>query len=291
MSNSLWPHGLQPARLLCRWGFSWQKYWSWLLYPPPRDIPNLGIEPRSPALQEDSLPAELPGKPLQKSRLLLLLLSHFSRVWLCATPETAAHQASASLGFSRQEHWSGLPFPSPMHESEKWKWSHSVGSGLVTFFSQCFKYFNSLSPWVQEGEVEYNLYLCSSVAKGFFLWLFSGCFLYFFIFCNLKMIRLGIGFLTFIFLANLWDSWICGLVSDINLGNCSVIIVSTIFINSFLSSPSILFHVYYTFCSCTQAWIFWIFFSVFVLFAVWFSGILLINLVAQRFFPQLCLVY
>ena len=30
----------------------------------------------------------------------------------------AAHQASLSLGFSRQEHWSGLPFPSPMHESE-----------------------------------------------------------------------------------------------------------------------------------------------------------------------------
>ena len=33
-----------------------------------------------------------------------------------------------SLGFSRQEHWSGLPFPSPMHESEKWKWSRSVES-------------------------------------------------------------------------------------------------------------------------------------------------------------------
>ena len=41
---------------------------------------------------------------------VLLLLSHFSRVCLCATP---------SLGFSRQEHWSGLPFPSPMHKSEK----------------------------------------------------------------------------------------------------------------------------------------------------------------------------
>ena len=41
--------------------------------------------------------------------LLLLLLSHFSRVRLCATP---------SLGFSRQEHWSGWPFPSPMHKSE-----------------------------------------------------------------------------------------------------------------------------------------------------------------------------
>ena len=50
--------------------------------------------------------------------LLLLLLSHFSRVRLCATPKTAAHQAPPSLGFSKQEYWSGLPFPSPMHESE-----------------------------------------------------------------------------------------------------------------------------------------------------------------------------
>ena len=53
--------------------------------------------------------------------LLLLLLSRFSRVRLCATLETAAHQAPPSLGLSRQEHWSGLPFPSPMHESEKGK--------------------------------------------------------------------------------------------------------------------------------------------------------------------------
>ena len=59
---------------------------------------------------------------------MLLLLSHFSRVRLCATPLTAAHQAPPSLGFSRQQHWSGLPFSSPMHESEKWKWSHSVVS-------------------------------------------------------------------------------------------------------------------------------------------------------------------
>ena len=46
-----------------------------------------------------------------QSPLLLLLLSRFSRVQLCATPEKAAHQAPPSLGFSRQEHWSGLPFP------------------------------------------------------------------------------------------------------------------------------------------------------------------------------------
>ena len=50
--------------------------------------------------------------------LLLLLLCHFSRVQLCATPQMAANQAPPSLGFSKQEHWSGLPFPSPMRESE-----------------------------------------------------------------------------------------------------------------------------------------------------------------------------
>jgi hypothetical protein len=50
-----------------------------------------------------------------------MLLRHFSRVRLCVTPETVAHHAPPSLGFSRQEHWSGLPFPSPMHESEKGK--------------------------------------------------------------------------------------------------------------------------------------------------------------------------
>ena len=53
------------------------------------------------------------------TNLLLLLLSCFSRVGLYATPLKAAHQAPPSLGFSKQEHWSGLPFPSPMHESEK----------------------------------------------------------------------------------------------------------------------------------------------------------------------------
>ena len=48
-------------------------------------------------------PTRWPPKPL---------LSRFSRVRLCTTPSTAAHQAPRSLGFSRQECWSGLPFPS-----------------------------------------------------------------------------------------------------------------------------------------------------------------------------------
>ena len=61
----------------------------------------------------------LEGKVM--TNLLLLLLSRFSRVHLCETPETAAHQAPMSLGFLRQEQWSGLSFPSPVDESEKWK--------------------------------------------------------------------------------------------------------------------------------------------------------------------------
>ena len=56
-----------------------------------------------------------------KSELLLLLLSRFSRVRLCATPQTAAHQAAPSLGFSRQERWRGLPLPSPGDSTNEWK--------------------------------------------------------------------------------------------------------------------------------------------------------------------------
>ena len=80
---------------------------------------------RKVKLLDPEEPYHSPFNPLEMIKVLLLL-SHFSRVQLCVTPQTAAHQAPPSLGFSRQEHWSGLPFPSPMHESEKWKWSHSV---------------------------------------------------------------------------------------------------------------------------------------------------------------------
>ena len=126
--------------------------------------------------------------------LLLLLLSRFSRVRLCATPETAAHQAPPSLGFSRQEHWSGLPFPSPMPESEKWKGSHSVVSdslrphGLqptrllhpwdfpgkstgVRCFLSCFQ-FSSATPLI-------GVFIASSMWMLFSLFFFS--FLFFFL--------------------------------------------------------------------------------------------------------------
>ena len=51
-------------------GFSRQEYWSGLPCPPPGDLHNPGIEPRSPALQEDSLPTEPLGKPIHKRNIL-----------------------------------------------------------------------------------------------------------------------------------------------------------------------------------------------------------------------------
>ena len=59
---TLQPHGLQPVRLLCPWGFSRPEYWRGLPYPPPGDLLKPGIEDRSLALQAGSLPSEPPGK-------------------------------------------------------------------------------------------------------------------------------------------------------------------------------------------------------------------------------------
>ena len=53
-----------------------------------------------------------------------LLLSRFSRVQLCVNQQMAAHQAPFPLGFSRQEYWSGLPFPSPMHACKLSHFNH-----------------------------------------------------------------------------------------------------------------------------------------------------------------------
>ena len=83
MSDSVRPHRRQPTRL-----------------PRPWDSPGkntgVGCHFLLPCMKVKSL----------------------SRARLLATPWTAAHQAPPSLGFSRREHWSELPFPSPMHESE-----------------------------------------------------------------------------------------------------------------------------------------------------------------------------
>ena len=81
-------------------GFSRQEYWSGLPCPPPEDRPNPGIKPESspsPALQVDSLPLSHQGSPQTQYSDTNML----------------AYQVPLSMGFSRQEYWSGLPFPSP----------------------------------------------------------------------------------------------------------------------------------------------------------------------------------
>ena len=92
-------------------GFSRQEYWSGGV---PMPSPNLIIW----ALKITDLSP--PGSRSQRVKagerfdlLLLLLLNCFSRVWLFATPWTAAYQSPPSMRFSRQEYWSGLPLPSP----------------------------------------------------------------------------------------------------------------------------------------------------------------------------------
>ena len=84
-------------------------------------------------LEDQSLGFIIPF--LQALLLLLLLLSRFSRVRLCATPWTAAYQASPSMGFSRQVHWSGLPFPSssPEHHPFPIPGLHHERSGKNSF--------------------------------------------------------------------------------------------------------------------------------------------------------------
>ena len=84
--------------------------------PSPLHVFPRGISHASSTLW---LPAIFPMSTSSASFLLmlLLLLSRFSRIWLCATPEMAAHQAPPSLAFSSQEHWSvAISF------SNAWKW-------------------------------------------------------------------------------------------------------------------------------------------------------------------------
>ena len=94
-------------------GFPRQQYWSELPFPSPGDLPNPGIKPRFPTLQADSLPAEPQGKPRNTGKKERKKVRLLSCVQLFGTPWTVACQAPPSMGFSRQEYCSGLPFSSP----------------------------------------------------------------------------------------------------------------------------------------------------------------------------------
>ena len=109
VSNSLGPHGPQPARCLCPWD-SLSK--------------NTGVGYYA-VLQESFLtqgsnPHLLHYRSILyhwasgEALTLYCMLSHFSCVWLFLTLWTVARQAPLSMGFSRQEYWSGLPCPYPL---------------------------------------------------------------------------------------------------------------------------------------------------------------------------------
>ena len=78
----------------------------WVAMPsPPGDLPDPGIEPVYSALQADSLPLNHGGSPS-----VGMWVKSLSRVRLFVTPWSVAYQASQSMGFSRPQYWSGLPF-------------------------------------------------------------------------------------------------------------------------------------------------------------------------------------
>ena len=104
--------------------FSREAYWSGLPCPPPGDLPDPGIKPSCPALQANSLPSEPPGKPHKCFAAAAAAKSLQSCPTLC-DPIDGSPPGSSVLGFSRQEHWSGLPFPSPT------KWFTDVQLHLI----------------------------------------------------------------------------------------------------------------------------------------------------------------
>ena len=86
--------------------FSRQEYQSGLPFPSPGDLPDPGIEPWPSAFQADSSPSE-PQESESESEVAQ------SCPTVCNPMDSSLHQASPSMGFSRQEYWSGLSFPSP----------------------------------------------------------------------------------------------------------------------------------------------------------------------------------
>ena len=80
--------------------------------------------------------------------LLLLLLSRFSRARLCAAPQTAAHQAPPSVGFSRQEHWRGCRF---LLQCMKVKSDREVAQSCPTLRPHRRRPTRLLCPWDSPG--------------------------------------------------------------------------------------------------------------------------------------------
>ena len=180
ISNSLLPHGLKPARLLCPWNspwilewvaisfsrrFSWPRDWTQVSCTAGRFLTIWVLLLLLSRFSRVRLCDPIDGSPLGSSvpgilqaRVLEWVAIAFSSAWkwkvkvkslshaqLLATPWTAAYQAPLSMGFSRQEYWSGVPLPSP-----------SCAQQML--FESVNKYLNRFHVVVGDGEV--SLYLC-----------------------------------------------------------------------------------------------------------------------------------
>ena len=113
MSILFRPDGLWPMRLLCPWHFPGK---------------NTGVGCRF-LLQ-----------------CMKVKVKSFSRVQILETPWTAAYQAPPSMGFSRQEYWSGVPLPSPKQHIVGFKKIHSIQNALIInlFWSELMIYLSTI---------------------------------------------------------------------------------------------------------------------------------------------------
>ena len=134
MSDSVRPHRWQPTRLPCPWDSPGKNTGVGCHFLPQcMKVKSESEVSQSCPTPSDPMDCSLPGSSIHgifQARVLEWSAIAFSEekplekwslscVRLFGTPWTVAYQAPLSLGFFRQEHWSGLPFPSPMHESEK----------------------------------------------------------------------------------------------------------------------------------------------------------------------------
>ena len=84
-----------------------------------------------------------------------------SHVRLFATPWTAAYQAPPSMGFSRQEYWSGVPLPSPLTQLEGLKWQIRI-SNPDLFSNPCITQLVGHSSWIFQGHLIFNMFKLKS---------------------------------------------------------------------------------------------------------------------------------
>ena len=154
MSDSVWPHRRQPTRLRHPWDSPGKNtgVGCHFLLQRMKVKTESEVTESCPTLSEctDCSPLGSPIPGITKARTLEWVAISFSNAWkwkvkmkslsrvrLFATPWTAAYQTPLSMGFCRQEYWSGVPLPSPWFNAKHCK-SYLVRCQI---FLYTYKYF------------------------------------------------------------------------------------------------------------------------------------------------------